>query len=590
MLRRFRKYVPTWGIISVLGACAAWSQDPAARRYDPASDPLVNPPSLFQSAPADRSTIATDEVLYCNLNGSPNSLNPLFASTTSDERIRELVFDVLFKFDRKLDWYFDPAIVAEYRESADHLTTTVVLKSGLTWHDGAPFTAHDVEFSWRQILDPAVPCPSAKTGTDQIAECKALDDRTVCFTHQAALPINHLNVMFAIIPQHIYERGKADDPTLKTSDYHNQVNRRPVGNGPYKFVEWKEGDRIVLERWDGYHGAKPYFRQIVFRIITDAQAALVAFERQELDEVRLTPVQFARQTQTDSFRRVGVKGYATQWSYNYIAWNGDGSNPFFNDANVRRAMNYAFDYDRVLDVAYDGLCKKFAGLYPPESPWHSDREKVYTHDPARAAKLLDDAGWRIDPQTGWRHQEVPSPEGTTQRRKFEFTLSIPQPSATGPTMAAIFQEDLKKLGVDMKTRVLEWATFMDLCRNHQFEAQLSSWGTGLDPDNLWNLFHSSSYRDGRNYTGYSNARVDELFRLARHEMNPAARREYYAELFGIVSDEAPYTYVCAIPSLWAFNKRLSGVQFSPRGPYNFQPGVLGWWVPKGRSLHDDAGP
>lgn len=578
--------------ITVLPACrrqATESPQPASADTGTA-DPTVNPPLLMKPAPADRNLIATNEWLYGDLHGSPGSLNPIFTSTSYDVRLRDLLWDRPFRFDRELGWMVNPAMVEFYTEAPDHLSAVLKLRPGLTWQDGHPLTAEDIVFSWQQILDPEVPCPSAKTGTDQIAECVALNTLTVKFVHQAALPTNKWNVMFSIIPKHVYEKGKSEDPTLRNSDYHNKVNRHPMGNGPYKLVEWIENDRIVLQRWEDYPGKKPYFKRQVLRLISERNSAMFAFEKQEIDEIRLTPQQFALETNSDRFRRVGVKGYGERWSFYYIGWNQDGSNPYFVDRDVRIAMAHAFDYDRILKTVFHGLYPRSYGIFHPDSPMYAPDIKLYDFDSGRAAELLDGAGWRIDSEDGWRYKDVAVESGGAVRRKFSFTFHLPRGSTTAPMIAAIFQEDLAKLGVEMKTRVIEFTTFRELNFQHEFEAQASVWGTGVDPDSGWNLWRTEAYHDGRNYGGYSNERVDELFELGRHEFDEAKRMKHYAMASKLIYEDAPYLFVCYSPTLWGFHKRLRGVQFSPRGPFNFWPAELAWWVPAGEALHDGIAP
>ena len=209
-------------------------------------------------------------------------------------------------------------------------------------------------------------------------------------------------------------------------------------------------------------------------------------------------------------------------------------------------------------------------MYNPEV-----KDLLIPYDLAKAAALLDEAGWRVDEQEGWRYKDV-----NGQRIKFEFTLLMPQGSSTAPSMAAVFQQDLKSLGVSMKTQTIEWATFMQKTRKHEFHASIAGWGTGTDPDTGWNLWRTDEYEGGRNYGGYSNARVDELFTLGRKEFDPAERRKIYQEIHKIIYEEQPYTFIYNRPTLWGFNKRIQGVLFSPRGVFNFDPSLYAWWVGK----------
>ncbi len=547
----------------------------ATDAYDPANDPLVNPATLLQEYDAAEAT--EDEWFYCTLDGNPATLNPLFGSSTYEFRLNAFLFNGPFTFDRDLNWMLNDAMVESLEESEDHKVWTLKLKPGLKWHDGHPYTAHDIAFSWKNILDDRVPCPSQKPGTDEIELCEAVDDLTVRFVHKDPLPTSKWNVFFSIIPKHIYEVEKEQDPTLKTNEYHARVNREPVGSGPYKFVEWKENDKIVLERWEDFHGAKPHFKRIVCRIIPDNNVALLTLEKGETDEFRMSPKQFAVETVgSESYTRAAYKAMGKQWSFSYVGWNQDGSNPFFNDVRVRRAMTHAMNLPLMISQIGYNIVDPCYGVYHPDSWMFNKDVKLLGFDLEKAAGLLDEAGWKVNDETGWRERD-----GTA----FTFTLLIPQGSTTSPQIAAIFEQDLRKIGVEMKQIVLEWATFQQRTREHEFQASIAAWGTGTDPDTGWNLWHSSQYDGGRNYGGFNNERVDELLKLARFEFDQTKRAAYYAEMQKIIYDEQPYTFLWNRRVLWGFAKRMRGIHFSPRGVWNFDPSYLGWWVTKDEQMH-----
>ncbi len=552
----------------------------SAERYVPGTDPLVNPPSLFEPAPADKSRIDYGAVLLRTLDGNPATLNPLFQSSMYESRVLELLFETLFTFNAELDWQVNQNVTESFEESPDRLTYTVRLRPGLVWHDGHPITSHDVTFSLEQILDARVPCPSLKDGRDRVKECNALDDLTVVFRFDEALATNRWHAYFPIIPKHLHARDKEANPDLKLGDYYNKLNRAPIGNGPYKFVRWVDNDKIEVERWDGYQGPKPNVARQVFRIIPESNIQLLSFSKKETHETILTSKQFATQTGIDSdFAKVGYKVMKPQWDLVYICWNADGSNPFFGDVRVRRAMTQACDIPRIIrDLGYD-LVMPSRGIFHPDSWMFNPEIELLPFDLRRAETLLDEAGWRVDPEDpeGWRSKVIDG-----KRVKFEFTLSLAQGSPIAQDLAAIFADDLKSIGVDMKTRTLEWATFSERNRKHEFQAMTAGWGTGSDPDTSWNIWHSSSYvadgSSGRNYGKYSNPRVDALYELARKEFDRVKRGKIYGEIAKLIYDEQPYTFLWHRYILWGINKQIHGVTSSPRGVFGFKPSVLGWWV------------
>jgi peptide/nickel transport system substrate-binding protein len=546
--------------------------------YDPRTDPLVNPPSLFAEAPLDKTQIATDGTFYLLLEGSPNTLNPLFVSSMYEFTVVDCLYAGLFTFGKDMKWRVNEDMTESFDESEDHTSFVVKLKPGLKWHDGEPVTAHDVVYSWQQILDPEVPCQTQKPSVEPIKECVALDNLTVKFVQPEPLATRLWNLLFPIIPKHIFEKEKEKHPDLKTGEYYTKQSRMPVGNGPYRIVEWRENDKIVVERWEDYKGRKPYAQRIVFRIIPDTNMALLSFEKGQVDVIdRLSAQQFARETNSESFAKVGCKGWGVQWDLGYIGWNMDGSNPFFGDKRVRRAMTHALNTPRILDELYYNLATPCYGMYHPDSWMFNPDVKLLGYDPEKSRGLLDEAGWAVDEDDGWRYKQVDG-----RKVRFEFTILIAQGSPVAAPIAAILQADLKRLGVEMKTQSVEWSSFLERVRKHEFQAEMAAWGTGTDPDTGWNLWRTDQYEVGRNYGGYSNPRIDELFAEGRREFDFEKRRKIYQEIHRILYDDQPYTWLYNRPILAAFNRRIGGVQFSPRGVYNFDPSFYAWWVAKGR--------
>ena len=544
--------------------------------YDPKKDPLVNPPSLFEQLPEDLSQIATDETLYLRLGANPNTLNPLFVSSTYDFMVVDPLFTGMFTFEKDLLWKLNDEMVEEFIESEDHTEFIIKIKSGYTWHDGHPWTAHDIVYSWQQILDPQVPCQTQKPTTEPIKQCIALDDYTIKYVQPEPLATRHWNLSFSILPKHIFEKHKKEFPDLKTGEYYNNLARNPVGSGPYRLVEWVANTKIVLERWDDFAGEKPYFKTIVFRIIPDDNMAMLSFEKQQLDAMdQLSAQKFAWETTPETLKDFGYKALGEQWVFGYIGWNMDGSNPFFNDQRVRYAMTHALNIPLILDKIFYKLATPCYGNYHSDNWAYNPEIAPVAYDLKMAGEKLDEAGWLINPDDGWRYKDI---EGKPVL--FEFTLLVPQESPYSPKIAAIYQEDLKKIGIRLSTRLMEFSSFIETVRKHEFQAEIAAWGTGTDPDTGWNLWRTEEYSKGRNYGGYSNKRVDELFALGRREFDFEKRARIYQDIHKTIYEDQPYTWIYYRPVLALFNKRIKGVQFSPRGIYNFDPSFSGWWIQK----------
>jgi peptide/nickel transport system substrate-binding protein len=542
--------------------------------YDPAKDPLVNPASLRE--PHDAARCAEDETLVATLDGSPQTLNPMFASSTYEFRFAELMWRSPFTFDANFNWKVDEDVVESWNVSDDKKTWTVKLKPGATWHDGAPWTAHDFVWSWGQQKDTRVPSTDPE-GALRLESVTALDDLTVQYVLKEPTPMSKWDISgINVIPKHVFEKGLADDPTMKNSDYYSKQNRQIVGSGAYRFVEWKENDKIVLERWPGYKGKHAHFKRIVFRIIPERGVQLLTFEKGEIDEMRLMSKEFALETvRSQTFKDIGVKSKTPQWLYNYIVWNTRG-NPFFGDAKVRRAMTMAMNLQQIIEKITYRIGETAYGPYHPTAWFYNPNIKLLPYDPAGAGKLLDEAGWRIDDNTGWRTKD-----GTP----FSFTMTFGQGNPQTVDMLTIIQQSLKSIGVEMKLRPVEWATFQEQNRKHEFQASTAAWGPGADPQYGENTFTTKAIDSGRNYGCYSNPRIDELYQLTLREFDQEKRAAHFREINQIVYDDQTYTFLYSLPCLWAFNKRIRGVTSSPRGVWNFDPSVNAWWVTKEQQLY-----
>ena len=566
---------------------AAPSDDPAktapAELYSPDKDPLVNPDSLFEKAPAEADKIARDETLVRYLKSDPGTLNPLFTSSVYETYVEDTLFDGLFTFNSDFEWIINESMVESWEKTEDHKTWTVKLRAGLKWHDGHPLTAHDVAFTWEAIMDDAVPTKTLRSGRDQLESVTALDDLTVRFVHKEALPTGKWNMLYSILPKHIIgdknDENRKKDPSLKKDPYYLEYAQAPIGCGPYKFVRWERNREIVVERWDDYHGKKPHFKRQIFKVVKDPNQALNLFKKGELDEIEITPLQFATQTNDADFAKVGVKAFHPTWSYYCVGWNGihasDKSNPFFTDRLVRRAMAHAANIPLVLKNLTYGLSKQASGIFQPGAWMYNEQVQLLSYDLDKARALLDKAGWRINESDGGRYKEIDG-----EQVKFEFTILIPQGSSIGPAFAAIFMEDLAQIGVTLKQQTLDFSALLDRLRGKNYEAFMLGWSTGIDPDTNRNLWHTDEAESGRNFVSYSNPRVDELFELSRREFDTARRADQFKEIHKLIYDDQPYMFILSRAATWAFHKRIRGVTFSPRGVFSVYPSHLDWWVRK----------
>lgn len=504
---------------------------------------------------------------------APNALNPLLANSKYEQWMVSMIAIGLFDFDHQLQPFCSTDTVKRWRRT--DVVDLMDMRDDVTWDDGTPFTAYDIEFSYHVIMDERIPIPAVRQGTDELAWVKAYGPHTIAFFHRQAKVTNVWNAGFPTIPKHIYERSLVSDPSMKSSEWHAYWNRNPLSGGPYRLREFTTGQQVVFERREGYytHGGKavrrkPYFKAIRFRLIDEPNAALLALKKGELDEYMLLAPQWAGQTNDDDFYKHTTKIRGTEWSYTCVMWNLQ--KPWFKDKRVRLALAHAFDDKEFHEKIYFGLGQHAVGPFHPAAPWGTPDSKPIKQDLDKAEKLLDEAGWTDSDNDGVRDRE-----GV----KFEFTISVPT-GGIGEKVAVLLKQNLQDVGIAMNIKMLEWATYSDLTENHNFEAGTQGWGTGTDPDMAENVWASKAFKDGRNYGGYSNARVDELFIKGKIEFDLEKRRKIYQEINRLIFEDQPYIFITYRPLLWSFNKEMRGYNTSPREVFGYGPGWASMWKPK----------
>tara|TARA_B100001093_G_C26816881_1_gene1010130 strand:+ start:78 stop:2060 length:1983 start_codon:yes stop_codon:yes gene_type:complete len=512
-----------------------------------------------------------------HVGGDLGSTNPIMISTSAEFDILGLTGFGLFSFGRDLEPFATSETVEQWQTSTDRMLDKVVLRDDLVWSDGEPITAHDIAFTYKVIMDPRVPVPAVRSGTDQLRWVEAYDDRTVVFFHKEPLATNVWNINFPVLPKHIYEKTWEADPTLKDSEEHVQLEQAPVCGGPYEIVERKRGQQIVLRRresWSLVQGQqvrdRPYFEEVRFRIIEDPNTTLLALMKGEIHEMILQPEQWTTQTVGSDFYERNTKVTAPEWVSFHFGWNID--TIFFRDRRVRRAMSYTFNHDEMLEELCYSLYDPCTGIFHPGAWMASTKKfKPYKQDLDKAEALLDESGWVDSNNDGIRDKEI---DGRTV--PFEFSILVNQ-QPLRIAICTLLKENLDQIGIRLNVRPVESTVLQDLTLNRKFQAYLGGWGSGTDPDTSENLWKTGAMR---NFCNYSNPEVDRLYAEGRQEFDKGKRAEKYGQIQEILYDDQPYTWLYWRNSFYGFSKDVRGYVFSPRGPYHYSPGFGSLWKPQ----------
>lgn len=508
--------------------------------------------------------------------GDVNSTNPILASSTAEFDISGLTGFGLFSFDWNFTPFASKDTVVSWQSSKDGLYDKVVMRDDLTWSDGHPVTAHDVEYSFQVILTEAVPVKAQRSGTDKLKWVKAYDDHTLVYFHQESLVTNEWNLNFSVIPKHVYEKTIAKDPLLSRIPEHVELENNPVTGGPYIIKSRTRGQEIVLERRESYYmhngkqvRDKPYFKTVRFRIRDNPSVALLALKAGDIDEMIIIPEQWRTQTNDDEFYKTNTKAYALEWTEFHFLWNC--KSDLFSDKRVRQAMSYAFDHKEMIEKLRYGLDEPCNGIFNKTSKWAPQpAPKPYQQDQDKAEELLEEAGWVDTDGDGIRDKTI-----NGKKVKFEFTVLVSS-KQDRIDICTLLKQSLDQIGIKCDVKPLEFTVLIEKMTKHDFQAAFGGWGTGTDPDTSDNIWGTGQ---DRNYGQYSNPEVDKLFIAGRHEFDPDKRAEIYRKIHLLLYEDQPYTWLFFQNAYYGFNKSLRGYVFSPRGPYHYSPGFSSIWKP-----------
>lgn len=498
------------------------------------------------------------------------SVNPLRAETAAEFDLLELTGLQLFGFDRSRAAFANADTVATWRTSADGLVDEVVLRDDLTWSDGRPVTARDVAFSWRLVTDQRVPARAFREGARRLRAVHAYDDRTVAFFHAEPLATNAWDIDFPVLPRHVYESSWERDPSLVSSPEHVAREARPVTGGPYEVASRTPGREIVLRRRAGWAVVRGRsvrspapFAELRLVVHEDPATALEALEAGELDDAALAPEQWATATGTPSFTDRAFRLATPDLRSLQIVWNLD--TPLFADRRVRRAMGYAFDHGRLLDGLCQGLATPATGPFEPLPPEASRRAaEPPRQDLAKAEALLDEAGWIDHDGDGVRDREVDG-----RRVPCGFTL-VCDHDPFRVAVAALARDSLARVGVTCTVRALDPRQVHERFRSRRFEACLTAWGAGVDPDATASLWTASG---PRNVSGYANPDVDRLAMEGRRERDRQRRAELYARIAEILAEDQPCTWLVWRSQPRGVSRRIAADLFGLRAGPHWSPGL-----------------
>lgn len=484
-------------------------------------------PLLSCSQPADPNT------LVMIIESSPTNLDPRVGIDGQSERIDELLFDALLTRDEHFN--VQPGL-AERWEIPDPLTYIFHLHRGVAFHDGQLLTARDVKWTFDSLLEGKI--RSTKTSTYRYIErIEAPDEFTVVF---------HLKEPFAALLWNLSE-GEIEIVPYGSLD---EITRKPVGTGPFKFVSAETDKEVILERNEAYWGQKPHLARVRFAVVPDATTQALELRKGSADLTINSPMPPDMIVTLERDPALVVQhGPGTRLAY--LAFNL--RDPILKDVRVRQAIAYALDRRPMIEYLWRDEARLAYNVLPRQSWAYDEDVSQYHHEPDKARQLLDGAGY-------------PARDGV----RFHLAMKTSTDENTR-LMVAVMQQQLREVGIALDIRTYEFATFLADVTSGAFQLYSLRWiGGNEDPDIFDVAFHSRNFPpQGRNRSFYSNPRVDTLIDQARRETDEDARKRLYAEVQEILANDLPAINLWYLDNVLVHTKRVRDVTLNASGNYNF---------------------
>ncbi len=479
--------------------------------------------------------VAEGDAFVVLLDSSPAGLDPRFATTHASAQLVGLLHEGLVSFDT-VDGTMEYRLALSVEQTSE-VRYEVVLRDDAVFHDGQPVTAADVEYTYMFLREVGSPYGGTQ---DRIESFEIIDDHHLVITLEEPHAPFEQDLSMGVLPRHICEG-------------HDTCPGDPIGAGPFAFVE-RQGDlRVEFRRFDDYFGGPPAIDRLVFRVIRDDNARLLALlgntgdlSQNSVSPMMMPVVENAEGLQVET---------APSFKYTYLGINLE--HPILSDLKVRKALAHAINREEIIEFKFGGAARLSTGVFVPEHWAYEEDVATFEFDPERARQLLDEAGY------------LPDEDGV--RFELEFKVSA---NNFRRSLAMLIGQQLGQVGIEVRVRAYEWGTFFDDIRSRNFEITTLQWPSVLDPHLLHWIFHSDNIPTadaraaGANRGAYRNERVDQLLDKGRMETDLAKRQKIYGEVQQILAEELPYVSLWHEDNVAVLREGTQGYYTTPNALYD----------------------
>jgi peptide/nickel transport system substrate-binding protein len=468
------------------------------------------------------------------IESSPLNLDPRIGTDAQSERIGELIFEGLVRRDENFE--LKPRL-AESWEIPNPLTYIFHLRHDVRFHDGHTMTSADVKWTLDSLLSGKL--RSAKSNAYRYV------DRVE--TPDASTVVIKLKEPFAALLWNLSDGAMGIVPIGSGEE----LARRPIGTGPFRFVSEAADREVVIERNEQYWGKPAGLARVRFNVVPDATTRALELRKGSADaEINALPGDMvpalARQKGLVVERAPGT-------GYQYLAMNL--RDPILKSVLVRQALAYAINREPLIHYLWRDMARPANSVLPPQHWAYDAKAKSYPHNVTKARELLDEAGYHADASGVRFHLVMKTSTDETTR-----------------LLCAVLQQQLREVGIALDIRSYEFATFYADVVKGAFQLYSLRWvgGSNQDPDVFENVFDTASFAPKRANRGYySNSEVDQLIAKGRRSVDEKERATVYMQIQEILNSELPYVHLWWADNVLIHTRRLENVHLTPAGNYDF---------------------
>ncbi len=605
MRQSLHSYIVASGIIfvsAVLSSCTGGEQ----KAKTPCE--MASENDTMKNIKIDRTLVKSERAgvneVVVQIPGDLDKLNPITAVSAYANYTNSRLFSQLLDVDPDSFKLFPSLVMArpeikliEDGEYKGGMSMAWELRPEATWDNGTPITADDVIFTLKATKNPQVDDENLRPYLDFIDDVVVDPANPRKFTYfcKGRYFLSEYSAgLYPILPEYNYDPGKLmrkfamkdlnnteKAASLKSnpdiikfanafnSEKYSRDKGSVVGSGPYEFDQWITGQRIIVKRkqnwWgDKLKGVNRDFTnlpdKVIYEVIVDINASTAALKGEKIDVLSGMKAKDYLELSRDKRMVEKYNFYKPeQLAYSYVGLNMRNSK--LSDVKVRRALAYCVDIDKIIEKIGFCMSARVPGPISPSKPYFDKDLKLIPFDISKAAKLLDEAGWKDSDGDGVRDKVV-----NGQKVKLSLELKYPSGSDVVEKIATLFAENCKKAGIEVVQTQREWTVFLQEEKQHNFEMSFGSWIASPTPDDPKQIWSSTSYDGGSNYVGFGDQKSDEVIEKLRNEPDETKRNALYKEFQQMIYDAQPYIFMYSPLNKEAIHARFKNANASKARP------------------------